>query len=62
MNPPWYKNKGILSDIFTVLVSAYMGLSGSSLVADFSWHLPAIPAWAFTLLGAIGLWHQTTNP
>lgn len=55
----WYQSKTILSDIVTVLVSIYT-LVGTSLGPDFGWHLPSIPAWVFTILGAIGIYGRKT--
>jgi len=48
---PWYKSKGILTGIVTVLVAAYN-------TAQAHFNLPPIPDWTFAILGAIGVYSR----
>lgn len=55
----WYKSKTVISAIVTVLIGAY-DLVGANLAPQFGWTLPQIPAWIFTILGAIGIYGRVT--
>lgn len=48
---PWYKSKGVLTGVVTVLIAAY-----NAAVGQFS--IPAIPEWVYVLLGALGIYSR----
>ena len=55
----WWQSKTVLSGIVAVLVGTY-NLVGANLAPSFGWHLPAIPEFVFTILGAIGIYGRVT--
>lgn len=55
----WYKSKTILSDIATILATAYEGVR-LTLAPQMGWNLPPIPVWLFTILGAVGIHGRVT--
>jgi hypothetical protein len=54
---PWYKSKGVLTGIVTVLVGAYE-TSRVVLAPHLGVALPDIPPFVYTLLGAIGIYSR----
>ena len=56
---PWYKSKGVLTEIVVVLVGTY-DMVRSSLAAQLGWNLPEIPPFLFTLLGAFGIYSRVS--
>lgn len=49
----WYKSKGVWTGVVIVVISAYE-------TAAQHFGLPPIPAWAYTLLGAMGIYTRAT--
>lgn len=49
----WYQSKNVWTGVVTAAMGAYV-----TLVPVF--HLPAVPEWIFTLLGAIGIYTRVT--
>lgn len=47
---PWYMSKNIWANVVTGLIGIYMSLIANGV------HLPGIPAWLLTILGAIGIY------
>jgi hypothetical protein len=56
---PWYVSKTVWSGILTVLIGAY-DLIGANLAPTFGWTLPQVPAWIFTVLGALGIYGRVS--
>lgn len=56
---PWYKSKGVLSGIVTVLLGTYE-VAKVSLAPQLGWNFPEIPPIVFTLLGALGIYSRIT--
>lgn len=52
---PWWKSKGVLTGIVTVLVGAYE-TTRLALAPQLGWNLPDIPPFVYTILGAIGVY------
>lgn len=53
---PWYKSKGILTGIVTVLLASYS--TASMTFPQF--HIPAVPEWIYAILGALGIYARAT--
>lgn len=53
----WYKSKGVLTGIVTILIGLYEAVA-VSLAPQLGWTLPPIPAWIFSLLGAMGIYSR----
>ena len=53
----WYKSKGVITGIVTVLVGTYEAVR-LSLAPQLGWNLPDIPSVVYTLLGAIGVYSR----
>lgn len=51
---PWYTSKTIWASIVSGLIGTYLALIQQGI------HLPSIPAWLITLLGAIGVYTRST--
>lgn len=56
-NKKWYTSKGVLTGIVTVLISLYE-VTAQALAPQFGWNIPPIPAWVFTMLGALGIYSR----
>jgi hypothetical protein len=54
---PWYKSKGVLTGIVTVIIGTYEGVR-LSLAPQMGWSLPDIPPFAYTILGALGIYSR----
>ena len=54
-NKPWYRSKGVLTGIVTVLIGTYEAVA-VSLAPEFGWKIPEIPGLVFTILGALGIY------
>ena len=54
------KNKSTISHFVALLLGVY-SLLPSTIAPDFHFTVPAIPAWVLTFLGALGVYHNTTN-
>lgn len=50
---PWYQSKGIWAGVVAALVGLYNAIGAVK-------HLPPIPDWIFTVLGAIGVYSRAT--
>jgi len=50
---PWYQSKGVWTGVVTALLGTYISLAPQ-------FHLPAVPDWVFTILGAIGVYTRVT--
>lgn len=53
----WYRSKGVLTGIVTVLIGLYEGVK-VSLAPQMGWTLPEIPGLAYTVLGALGIYSR----
>jgi len=56
-NKPFWKSKGVLTGIVTVLVSTYE-LSRVALAPQFGQVWPPIPPMVYTVLGALGIYSR----
>lgn len=54
-NKKWYQSKTVWGGVVTVLSGAY-----ELVRANLAPQLPPIPAWLFTILGAIGVYGRVT--
>lgn len=52
---PWYQSKTIWTSIVSGIVGIYITLQTGGQV-----HLPPIPGWVLTILGAIGVYTRST--
>lgn len=52
---PWYKSKGVITGIVTVLVGTYETVK-VALAPQVGWSLPDIPPVLYTILGALGVY------
>lgn len=52
---PWYKSKGVVTGIVTVLVGAYES-TRLYLAPQMGWSLPEIPPFVFAVLGTLGVY------
>ena len=62
-NKPWYKSKGVITGIVTVLIGAYETIR-VTLAPQLGWTIPDIPPIVYTILGALGIYSRvvaTTN-
>lgn len=55
----WYQSKGVWTGVVTFLIGAYAGF-GATVAPAVGWHLPAIPEWLLTILGAVGVYSRVT--
>ena len=53
----WYKSKGVLTGILTVLFGTYEAVR-ATLAPQLGWNLPEIPALVYTVLGALGIYSR----
>jgi hypothetical protein len=53
----WYKSKGVLTGIVTVLFGTYEAVK-LSLAPQMGWTLPDIPPLVYTVLGALGIYSR----
>lgn len=53
----WYKSKGVLTGIVTVLVGTYETVA-VALAPQLGWNLPPIPPIVFTILGGLGIYSR----
>lgn len=49
----WYLSKGVWAGVVTAVIGLYLTLAQQ-------FHLPAIPEWIFTILGALGIYSRVT--
>jgi hypothetical protein len=54
---PWYKSKGVITGLVTVLISTYEAVK-VTVAPQVGWNLPDIPAIAYTILGALGIYSR----
>lgn len=50
---PWYQSKTVIAGILAGVIGIYNTISVAK-------HLPPIPEWVFTILGAIGVYGRVT--
>lgn len=51
----WYKSKGVITGIITVLIGTYEAVK-VSVAPQVGWTLPDIPPLVYTILGALGVY------
>ena len=54
----WYQSKTVWSDVLTVLLGVYAVTS--PVLASHGVHVPEIPGWLLTVLGAMGIHGRVT--
>ncbi len=54
---PWYKSKGVITGLVTVLIGIYEGVK-VSLAPQMGWTLPEIPPLVYTILGGLGIYSR----
>lgn len=55
----WYKSKTVWAGIITILITLY-NTARPMLFEFFNVNLPEIPAWIYTILGALGIYGRVT--
>ena len=58
-NKKWYRSKGVWTGIVIVVLGLYEGVD-ANIGPAIGFNLPAIPAFLFTVLGALGIYGRAT--
>lgn len=56
---PWYRSKGVITGIITVLIGTYEAVK-VSIAPQVGWTLPDIPPLVYTILGALGVYARVS--